>query len=144
MWAYEMFPVAKYEDTVQDLSDAFAAGDLEKAKRLMIQLQYWAAIKRAILEWAPGKRVQIHHWEKRFPSLSMDILQSIEALHFRWRVCSMILFTFEQEALSALKRLVFHASYTYQPVTKTITIIIGPFENFSGTLSTICIEGAMA
>lgn len=56
-----MFPVAKYEDTVQDLSDAFAAGDLEKAKRLMIQLQYWAAIKRAILEWAPGKRVQIHH-----------------------------------------------------------------------------------
>ncbi|KAL1933388.1 hypothetical protein VTP01DRAFT_7478 [Rhizomucor pusillus] len=51
----------KYNETVQHLSSAFANDDLDQAKEYMIQLQYWDNIRRAIVDWAPGKRIEIKH-----------------------------------------------------------------------------------
>jgi molecular chaperone HscB len=47
--------------TVDHLSDAFSRNDLELAKDYSIQLQYWENIRRAIVDWMPGKRVEIKH-----------------------------------------------------------------------------------
>ncbi|KAI9476618.1 Co-chaperone HscB, C-terminal oligomerization domain-containing protein [Zychaea mexicana] len=44
---------AKYQETVQNLSKAFEKKDLDHAKELMVQLQYWETIRRAIVEWSP-------------------------------------------------------------------------------------------
>ncbi|KAI8148478.1 Co-chaperone HscB, C-terminal oligomerization domain-containing protein [Fennellomyces sp. T-0311] len=44
---------AKYQETVQNLSEAFSKRDLDLAKELMVQLQYWETIRRAIVEWSP-------------------------------------------------------------------------------------------
>ncbi|KAI9259610.1 Co-chaperone HscB, C-terminal oligomerization domain-containing protein [Phascolomyces articulosus] len=45
---------AKYQETVQNLSEAFKNKDLDHAKELMVQLQYWETIRRAIIEWSPS------------------------------------------------------------------------------------------
>ncbi|KAI7847566.1 Co-chaperone HscB, C-terminal oligomerization domain-containing protein [Circinella umbellata] len=46
---------AKYEETVKNLSEAFKSKNLDHAKELMIQLQYWETIRRAIIEWSPSQ-----------------------------------------------------------------------------------------
>ncbi|KAJ3046018.1 hypothetical protein HDV00_003766 [Rhizophlyctis rosea] len=62
----EMGEVAKQNDerlqeTISELSDAFAAGNMDRARDLTVRLQYWTNIKRAIQEWEPGKRVELKH-----------------------------------------------------------------------------------
>ncbi|KAJ3057441.1 hypothetical protein HK097_006369 [Rhizophlyctis rosea] len=51
----------RMEETISKLSEAFADGDMDRARTLTIHLQYWANIKRAIQEWEPGKRVELKH-----------------------------------------------------------------------------------
>lgn len=51
----------KIKMTVGHLSDAFSRNDLDLAKDYSIQLQYWENIRRAIVDWVPGKRVEIKH-----------------------------------------------------------------------------------
>jgi hypothetical protein len=34
---------------------------MEEAKELTIQMQYWDNIRRAIVDWAPGKRIELQH-----------------------------------------------------------------------------------
>ncbi|KAI9305753.1 Co-chaperone HscB, C-terminal oligomerization domain-containing protein [Cunninghamella echinulata] len=51
----------KIKETVANLSRAFADNDLDLAKDYSIQLQYWENIRRAIIDWAPGHRVEIKH-----------------------------------------------------------------------------------
>ncbi|KAJ3299499.1 hypothetical protein HK104_008688 [Borealophlyctis nickersoniae] len=51
----------RLRETMKSLAEAFAAGDLDRARDLTIQLQYWTNIKRAVNEWSPGKRVELHH-----------------------------------------------------------------------------------
>ncbi|KNC97743.1 Fe-S protein assembly co-chaperone HscB [Spizellomyces punctatus DAOM BR117] len=51
----------RMEETIDQLSQAFRDRDLDAAKRLAIQLQYWVNIKKAAQEWIPGKRIEIHH-----------------------------------------------------------------------------------
>ncbi|CAO3643355.1 unnamed protein product [Cunninghamella echinulata] len=51
----------KIKETVANLSRAFADNDLDLAKDYSIQLQYWENIRRAIIDWTPGHRVEIKH-----------------------------------------------------------------------------------
>ncbi|KAH8549974.1 Co-chaperone HscB, C-terminal oligomerization domain-containing protein [Umbelopsis sp. PMI_123] len=51
----------KIEQTAEQLSKAFSSNNMEEAKELTIQLQYWDNIRRAIVDWAPGKRIEIQH-----------------------------------------------------------------------------------
>ncbi|KAI8340003.1 Co-chaperone HscB, C-terminal oligomerization domain-containing protein [Chlamydoabsidia padenii] len=51
----------KIEETVGQISAAFSKKDLDLAKEYSIQLQYWENIRQAIIDWAPGKRVEIKH-----------------------------------------------------------------------------------
>ncbi|KAL1924822.1 uncharacterized protein VTP21DRAFT_4476 [Calcarisporiella thermophila] len=51
----------RMEETINGLSDAFRNKDFKRAKQLAIELQYWVNIERAIKEWAPGKRIELHH-----------------------------------------------------------------------------------
>ncbi|KAL0079250.1 HSCB C-terminal oligomerization domain-containing protein [Phycomyces blakesleeanus] len=51
----------KYREAVQHISGAFGKGDYELAKEYTVQLQYWARIRRVIIDWSPGKRVEIQH-----------------------------------------------------------------------------------
>ncbi|KAI8912172.1 hypothetical protein DFJ77DRAFT_467183 [Powellomyces hirtus] len=52
---------ARLNETLNALSEAFRAKDLPAAKRLATQLRYWRNIKKAADEWAPGRRVELHH-----------------------------------------------------------------------------------
>ena len=51
---YIIYTIAKYRETVQNLSEAFKTKNLDHAKELMVQLQYWETIRRAIIEWSPS------------------------------------------------------------------------------------------
>ncbi|KAG2178092.1 hypothetical protein INT43_003345 [Umbelopsis isabellina] len=51
----------KIEHTASQLTKAFKSKDLEEAKALAVQLQYWDNIRRAIVDWAPGKRIELQH-----------------------------------------------------------------------------------
>ncbi|CAM0141470.1 unnamed protein product [Umbelopsis sp. WA50703] len=51
----------KIEHTASQLTQAFNSKDLEEAKSLAVQLQYWDNIRRAIVDWVPGKRIEIQH-----------------------------------------------------------------------------------
>ncbi|KAG0325798.1 hypothetical protein BG004_003114, partial [Podila humilis] len=53
----------RIKDTVQGLSQAFnkTPMDLEKAKELAIQLQYWIRIQNVIRDWAAGKPIIADH-----------------------------------------------------------------------------------
>ncbi|ORZ22035.1 Co-chaperone HscB, C-terminal oligomerization domain-containing protein [Absidia repens] len=51
----------KIKETVAQLSKAFSEKDLDLAKDYSIQLQYWENIRRAIIDWSPGKRIEIKH-----------------------------------------------------------------------------------
>ncbi|ORX52688.1 hypothetical protein DM01DRAFT_254543 [Hesseltinella vesiculosa] len=51
----------KILETCQALSSAFEENDFDLAKDLTIQLQYWDNIRRAIVDWVPGKRVEVKH-----------------------------------------------------------------------------------
>ncbi|CAO3613661.1 unnamed protein product [Cunninghamella blakesleeana] len=51
----------KIKETVANLSSAFANNDLDLAKDYSIQLQYWENIRRAIIDWSPGHRIEIKH-----------------------------------------------------------------------------------
>jgi molecular chaperone HscB len=47
--------------TADQLTKAFKANDITEAKALTVQLQYWDNIRRAIVDWAPGKRIELKH-----------------------------------------------------------------------------------
>ena len=49
------------QDTTMKLSKAFEDNDLDSARELTVQLQYWVNIDKAIKEWVPGGRVEIKH-----------------------------------------------------------------------------------
>ncbi|KAK9685412.1 molecular chaperone [Basidiobolus ranarum] len=51
----------KLKESIQELSLAFKRNDMERAKLLSIQLQYWVNIKKATQEWSPNKQVYISH-----------------------------------------------------------------------------------
>ncbi|KAG0174551.1 hypothetical protein DFQ28_005887 [Apophysomyces sp. BC1034] len=51
----------KMQETIEHLSTSFANEAFDQAKDYMIQLQYWENIRRAIVDWSPGKRLEIHH-----------------------------------------------------------------------------------
>ncbi|KAI9103069.1 Co-chaperone HscB, C-terminal oligomerization domain-containing protein, partial [Phlyctochytrium arcticum] len=51
----------RIDRTIQGLSDAFKSRDLQRAKRLTTELQYWINIQNAASDWSPGKRVEINH-----------------------------------------------------------------------------------
>ncbi|KAI9016422.1 Co-chaperone HscB, C-terminal oligomerization domain-containing protein [Phycomyces nitens] len=51
----------KYRQAVEHISEAFENKDYELAKEYTIQLQYWEKIRRVIIDWSPGKRVEIEH-----------------------------------------------------------------------------------
>ncbi|KAG0207438.1 hypothetical protein BGX28_001319 [Mortierella sp. GBA30] len=52
---------ARIKETVSGLSNAFKDQDLEKAKTLAIQLQYWIRISNVIRDWAAGKTIVADH-----------------------------------------------------------------------------------
>ncbi|KAF9903746.1 hypothetical protein EC991_003394 [Linnemannia zychae] len=52
---------ARIKDTVAGLSKAFKSQDLEQAKTLAIELQYWIRIQNVIRDWAAGKPVVADH-----------------------------------------------------------------------------------
>ncbi|KAG0041783.1 hypothetical protein BGZ83_001317 [Gryganskiella cystojenkinii] len=52
---------ARIKETVAGLSSAFKEMDLEGAKTLAIQLQYWIRIKNVIRDWAAGKPIVADH-----------------------------------------------------------------------------------
>ncbi|CAG8616584.1 15174_t:CDS:2 [Acaulospora colombiana] len=52
---------AKIEEIIKNLSNAFKSNDLSEAKELTVKLQYWYNIRKAAIEWLPGKRVDIQH-----------------------------------------------------------------------------------
>ncbi|KAF9102320.1 hypothetical protein BGX29_004733 [Mortierella sp. GBA35] len=52
---------ARIKDTVEGLSKAFKTQDLEQAKTLAIELQYWIRIQNVIRDWAAGKPVVADH-----------------------------------------------------------------------------------
>ena len=45
------------------LDEAFAANppDINAAIRLIAELRYWTNIDKAVREWQPGQRVELHH-----------------------------------------------------------------------------------
>ena len=47
------FVIARYQETVKRLQDAFEQQDYDRAKTLAIELQYWTSILNAIHEWHP-------------------------------------------------------------------------------------------
>lgn len=49
------------DQTISDLSEAFAKQDYDTAKILAIKLQYWVNIRNAAKDWEPGKRIEIQH-----------------------------------------------------------------------------------
>ncbi|KAF7723582.1 hypothetical protein EC973_001823 [Apophysomyces ossiformis] len=51
----------KMQETIQNLSTSFANEAFDQAKEYVIQLQYWENIRHAIIDWSPGKRVEVHH-----------------------------------------------------------------------------------
>ncbi|KAF9405212.1 hypothetical protein BGZ94_003690 [Podila epigama] len=51
----------RIEETVKGLHVAFERMDLEEAKTLAIQLQYWIRIQNVIRDWAAGKPVVADH-----------------------------------------------------------------------------------
>lgn len=51
----------KIHQTADQLTHAFKSNNLEEAKELTVQLQYWDNIRRAIVDWAPGKRLELKH-----------------------------------------------------------------------------------
>ncbi|KAI8068735.1 Co-chaperone HscB, C-terminal oligomerization domain-containing protein [Gongronella butleri] len=51
----------KIKNTCIELGKAFDAHDYDLAKDLTIQLQYWDNIRRGIIDWVPGSRVEIKH-----------------------------------------------------------------------------------
>ncbi|KAF9123183.1 hypothetical protein BGW39_009206 [Mortierella sp. 14UC] len=52
---------ARIKDTVAGLSKTFKDQDLEQAKTLAIELQYWIRIQNVIRDWAAGKPVVADH-----------------------------------------------------------------------------------
>lgn len=52
---------ARIKETVAGLSKAFKDMDLEQAKTLSIQLQYWIRIQNVIRDWAAGKPIVADH-----------------------------------------------------------------------------------
>jgi molecular chaperone HscB len=56
-----VFNAEKIHQTADQLTYAFKSNNLEEAKELTVQLQYWDNIRRAIVDWAPGKRLELKH-----------------------------------------------------------------------------------
>ncbi|KAG0352524.1 hypothetical protein BGZ54_002717 [Gamsiella multidivaricata] len=52
---------ARIKETVDGLTKAFGEQDLEAAKTLAIELQYWIRIKNVIRDWAAGKPIVADH-----------------------------------------------------------------------------------
>jgi len=52
---------AKIERIIKKLSHAFKSTDFSRAKELTVKLQYWYNIRKAAVEWLPGKRIEIQH-----------------------------------------------------------------------------------
>ncbi|CAG8786343.1 4198_t:CDS:2 [Acaulospora morrowiae] len=52
---------ARIERIIKKLSIAFKSKDLSRAKELTVKLQYWYNIRKAAVEWFPGKRAEIQH-----------------------------------------------------------------------------------
>ncbi|KAI8581565.1 hypothetical protein K450DRAFT_231935 [Umbelopsis ramanniana AG] len=53
--------IDKIEQTAEQLIKSFKSNNMEEAKELTIQMQYWDNIRRAIVDWAPGKRIELQH-----------------------------------------------------------------------------------
>ncbi|CAG8645690.1 10681_t:CDS:2 [Funneliformis caledonium] len=51
----------KIKNMITELSQAFKSNDFTTAKELTVKLQYWYNIRDAIINWQPGKRVEIYH-----------------------------------------------------------------------------------
>ncbi|KAF9562425.1 hypothetical protein BGW38_008978, partial [Lunasporangiospora selenospora] len=51
----------RIDETVKGLSKAFQEGNLDSAKTLAIQLQYWIRIQNVIRDWAAGKPIVADH-----------------------------------------------------------------------------------
>jgi len=51
------------KDTISELSTALSASppDLERARNLVIELNYFANIDTVCKEWQPGKRIELSH-----------------------------------------------------------------------------------
>ncbi|KAF9152549.1 hypothetical protein BG015_005106 [Linnemannia schmuckeri] len=52
---------ARIKDTVEGLSKAFKGQDLEQAKTLAIELQYWIRIQNVIRDWVAGHPIVADH-----------------------------------------------------------------------------------
>ncbi|KAF9925684.1 hypothetical protein BGZ67_008492 [Mortierella alpina] len=52
---------ARIKDAVSGLSKAFKDQDMQQAKTLAIQLQYWIRINNVIRDWAAGKTIVADH-----------------------------------------------------------------------------------
>ena len=54
---------AHVADVLGQLDEAFAQSppDMDRVKALAIQLRYWTNIAKAVQEWQPGQRVELHH-----------------------------------------------------------------------------------
>lgn len=50
-------------DVLHELDAAFAAPhtDTDRIRQLAVQLRYWTNIEKAVREWQPGQRVELHH-----------------------------------------------------------------------------------
>lgn len=53
--------LARIKEAVDGLSKAFQSQDLEQAKTLAIELQYWVRIHNVIRDWAAGKPIVADH-----------------------------------------------------------------------------------
>lgn len=51
----------RIKDTVEGLSKAFKGQDLEQAKTLAIELQYWIRIQNVIRDWVAGHPIVADH-----------------------------------------------------------------------------------
>jgi molecular chaperone HscB len=53
--------IARIKEAVDGLSRAFQSQDLEKAKTLAIELQYWIRIQNVIRDWVAGHPIVADH-----------------------------------------------------------------------------------
>ncbi|KAG2186946.1 hypothetical protein INT44_003174 [Umbelopsis vinacea] len=53
--------IDKIAHTAEQLTKSFKSNNMDEAKELTIQMQYWDNIRRAIVDWAPGKRIELQH-----------------------------------------------------------------------------------
>ncbi|SCU93728.1 LADA_0G04610g1_1 [Lachancea dasiensis] len=52
---------ARMAELNRQLGEAFGRQDWDRAAQLTVELKYWTSLDRAVKEWEPGKRLELHH-----------------------------------------------------------------------------------